>query len=301
MTDKMDRVFGDGESSPRRSSRPPPSVPRTPAPSVHATLRKEVAEADLTTTGRRIPPWDDTPPEPLPSCPPIGQRYFDFMRARGRDDDTTVRLGMTGMTCPTPGGSWMKCDAWQFASVDDVARVFVMRRWFAGVVPLVERDTYVRGHGAMRIGLFRYLPVVESENAEIARAELSSYLSEALMFLPGALRSRAIVFRQVDASSFHVQLSDRHLTVGYTVMVDDRGAIRWLTTGDRYMRDPFAKGRPWVPRRWSGTVRDWRPVHGRRIPTRVTATWNLPEGDFPYADLLIDPSSVAFNLASRQC
>ena len=33
----------------------------------------------------------------------------------------------------------------------------------------------------------------------------------------------------------------------------------------------------------------------------MTATWNLPEGDFPYADLFVDPSAVAFNLASRQC
>jgi hypothetical protein len=33
----------------------------------------------------------------------------------------------------------------------------------------------------------------------------------------------------------------------------------------------------------------------------MTWTWNLPEEDFPYADLLIDPSTVAFNLASRQC
>ena len=304
MTEKTDGLHAATDGGIRRSSRPPPSVPRTPASSVHAALRKEVAHAELTSTGLRMPTWDDTPTEPVPSLPPIVQRYFDFMRSRGREDDTTVRLGMTGMTCPSPGGSWMKCDAWQFASVDDVARVFVMRRWFAGVLPLVERDTYVRGQGIMRVGLFRYLPVVEADNPDIARAELSSYLAEALMFLPGALRSRAIAFREIDAMSFHVQLCDRDVTVCYTVMVDERGAIRRMTTGDRSMRDPHAKGAAkgkWVARRWSATVRDWRQVQGRRIPTRMTATWNLPEGDFPYVDLLVDPSSVAFNLASRQC
>jgi hypothetical protein len=242
MSEKMDRMYGDADSGARRSSPPPPSVPRTPASSVHAALRKEVEQAELTTTGLRTPTWDDTPTEPIPSLPPVAQRYFDFMRARGRDDDTTVRLGMTGMTCPSPGGSWMKCDAWQFASVDDVARIFVMRRWFAGVVPLVERDTYVRGQGVMRVGLFRYIPVIETENPDIARAELSSYLAEALMFLPRALRSRAIAFREIDATSFHVQLEDRELTVGYTVTIDERGAIRRLTTGDRFLRNPGGSG-----------------------------------------------------------
>ncbi len=40
----------------------------------------------------------------------------------------------------------MPAEVWQYNSAVEVARVFHMRIDFAGVVPMVGRDTYLRGN-----------------------------------------------------------------------------------------------------------------------------------------------------------
>jgi hypothetical protein len=45
---------------------------------------------------------------------------------------------------------------------------------------------------------------------------------------------------------------------------------------------PRGTGRGSVPTPWGGAFRDYREVHGFRIPAQAVAWWDLPGGRFEY-------------------
>ncbi|HET9139927.1 DUF6544 family protein [Actinophytocola sp.] len=44
---------------------------------------------------------------------------------------------------------WMPAQAWRYNSSLETARIFLMRLRFAHVLPMIGRDTYLRGRGHM--------------------------------------------------------------------------------------------------------------------------------------------------------
>ena len=47
---------------------------------------------------------------------------------------------------------------------------------------------------------------------------------------------------------------------------------------------------------WRTPVEGWQEAQGRRLPTRARAVWHLASGPFPYADFVIDPKQIDFNV-----
>jgi hypothetical protein len=241
-------------------------------------------------------------PHPTPSSarsplwPAPARRYADFIGLDARANDSNVRFRVAGVFRTDPRGGWMKAEAWQVTSSDDVARIFVMRAWLANLFPIVARDTYVRGHGRLRVDVLRYWRLVDSEAAEISIGELSTYLTEIVLLLPGALLRPGISIHAVDASTFRVAIEDCDHDVSVEVSVSPNGAVRSVTTNDRFLNDPYSKRHPLVPRRWTVPVTTWQTVQGRRIPSRLTAIWQLPQGPFRYIDMALDPSTASFNI-----
>ena len=62
-----------------------------------------------------------------------------------RPRDWSVRAHITGRFRLRGHGPWMPAEAWQYNSVVEVCRFFHMRIDFAGVVPMVGCDIYLRG------------------------------------------------------------------------------------------------------------------------------------------------------------
>ena len=62
-----------------------------------------------------------------------------------RPRDWSFMAHITGRFRLKGQGSCMPAEVWQYNSAPDVARIFHMRIDFAGVVPMVGRDTYLRG------------------------------------------------------------------------------------------------------------------------------------------------------------
>jgi hypothetical protein len=70
-----------------------------------------------------------------------------------------------------------------------------------------------------------------------------------------------------------------------------------FATDGRSLRDPASKR---VRRaRWSTPIPGWQEVNGRRLPTGGRAVWHLPQGDFAYAELTVEPEDIAYNVPPR--
>ena len=249
------------------------------------TFAREVRAAGFEATGVPGPTVTEAD---LATLPPSAQRFLRFARVLGRPRDTTFLAHLRGRFRPKRGGRWLPAEIRQFNSAPDVARIFHMTLRMWGV-PVYGRDTYVRGRGRMLIRPLDLFTVEDAQGEEYDVGELVTWLNDAVLFAPSMLLAPRVRFTGVDDRSFDLRLTDRGTSVGARVFVDERGAPVDFETTDRF----FGRERA----RWTTPIDGWREVNGRVLATGGRATWHLPDGDFTYAELCIEPGDVVFNVA----
>ncbi len=212
----------------------------------------------------------------------------------GRPEVTSFRAHLRGEFRMRPGQRFMRTEVWQCNTAAPIARVFWMRIDMAGgLLPMVGRDSYLDGRGRMLGKLLDTVVVADGEGEPFDIGELTTWLNDAVLMAPSMLLRAPVSFDEVDDSSFALSLTDAGKTVSARVVLDGRGAPVDFHTEDRYADLP---GGP-VRTPWSTPIDGWREVDGRPVPTRGSAVWHLPEGDFTYAVLEFAPDCVELNPA----
>ena len=210
-----------------------------------------------------------------------------------RPRDWSFQAHLTGRFRLRGQGPWMPAEVWQYNSAMEVARFFHMRIDFAGVVPMVGRDIYLRGKGIMHGKLLGLVTVARSEGSETDLSELATYLNDAVLLAPSMLLRLKTSFAPVDDRSFDVTLIDAGQTVTARVFLDDDGRPVNFSTTDRYADLPGGL----VRAEWTTPVEGWKPDGDRLIFTRGSAVWQLPEGPLTYLDFRMSAGAVRYNLA----
>ena len=227
----------------------------------------------------------------LAALPEVVQRYLRFMGVAGRPRDWGFRAHFVGRFRLRPRLGWMPAEAWQYNSSLEIARIFVMRLRFAGVVPMIGRDTYLDGHGRMLGKLLDWVTVADGQGDEFDIGELTTYLNDAVLLAPSMLLGPTTTWTGV-GDTFDVTLTDTGRTVTGRVFLDDRGAPRDFSTTDRFADLPGGL----VRAEWRTPVRSWEIIDGRPLPGHFGAVWHLPDGPLPYVEGRLEPGSVAFNV-----
>ena len=183
----------------------------------------------------------------------------------------------------------MPCEAWQVNASDPVSRVFHMRIDALHVIPMVGRDTYIAGRGAMHGKVLGLIPVADGEGEPFDIGELVTYVNDALMLAPSMLLcDRRPPGRRRTATRSRSPSPTPGRTVTAVVEVDRRGALRDFSTTDRFMDGPdgpvrtrwIDPGRPLGRGRWaeaaagrSGALASRRAVPS---PTSTAASTSTP-------------------------
>jgi hypothetical protein len=249
---------------------------RTLGHDLRATLAQDVRAARLPAPA---PPAFVTEAS-VADLPPVVRRYLGFMGVVGQPRVMAFTARFRGRFRLRPGQAFMRCAAWQHNAATPPSRLFDMRVDLAGLVPMVGRDSYVRGKGRMHGRLLGLVTVADGTGPELDLGELVTYLNDAVLLAPSMLLGPSTTWTAVDDDSFDVALTDGGLTVTARVTLDERGAPVGFSTTDRYA----ALGGRLVRTRWSTPVEGWTVVDGHPLPTRGRAVWNLPDGDFVYAE-----------------
>lgn len=232
----------------------------------------------------------------LEGLPDPAQRYLRFMGVVGRPRIWSFRARMTGSFRMRPDKPWLPCEAWQYNSRLEIARIFQMRLRFGGLLPVRVRDTYLRGHGRMSGRLLNTFPIVDVADEKIDTGELVTYLNDAILFAPSMVLGPETVWKAVDDRSFDVALTDVGRIVTARVFVNERGAVTDFSTTDRFGNDP-ARPKEMVRARWSTPVAGWKMLDGRPFPTGGTAIWHFSSGDFTYADFRCDEGEFELDVS----
>jgi len=229
---------------------------------------------------------------PLPA-----QRYLHFMGVVGRPRDWSLRAHMTGSFRTKPEQAWSPMQAWQYDSRLAVARVFYLDLRMFGFLPVLGRDTYLRGQGRMLIRPLDLVTVEDVKGEEVEISELITYVNDAVLLAPSFLLGPETTWSSAAPNGFGLAFTYAGHTVTAVVTIDERGAPRDFSTTDRFLRDPSDPHHALVRARWTTPIDGWQFVGGRPIPTSGRAIWHLPQGDFAYVSMRFAPDDIAFNIA----
>jgi hypothetical protein len=217
----------------------------------------------------------------LAGLPPAAGRYLRAMGVVGRPRTWSLRAHVVGRFRRGPDQPWMSMDAWQYNSAIEVARLFRMRLWFAGIVPMWGWDTYRAGRGRMRGKVLNLVTVADGSGPEFDTSELTTWLDDAVLLAPSMLLHDRTTWDDAGENGFRVAVTDAGRTVSAEVDLDDEARPLNFRTQDRWADLP---GGP-VRAPWSTPVQGRTGVDGRWRMTGGAAVWQLPEGEFRYAEM----------------
>jgi hypothetical protein len=290
---RAERMQLTAERTPKEAAMPVTAT-RAPARPRGRRLYRRLAEDDEVLALPAAPPPEEPVSEAkLAGLPDPARRYLRFAGAVGRPADWSFQLHSRGRFRLRGGWPWMPCEAWQYNSRLEVARVFHMRIDVAGLLPMLGRDSYLSGRGQMLGRLLGLVTVANGSGPEYDASELVTFLNDAVIFAPSMLLRLPVSWSAAGDRSFDITLADSGHRVTARVFLDERDAVRDFSTGDRYADTPGGL----VQARWSTPVRGWREMHGRRLPSSGSAIWHLPDGPLTYAELTFGPGDISYNAA----
>jgi len=188
-----------------------------------------------------------------------------------------VRTAEKGEMRMSPQARWIPFTAEQFT---DARRSSF--RWNARLDPgkiasPVVIDAYEEGRGRLVVKLGGVLPVRKVTGPDADKGELQRYLSSIAFCPPILLNHPSLNWTAVGPLTLRVR--DREDPTGATVDIDLDDDGRPL--GCRADR-PRMVGKKTVLTPWSATCSEFHEWEGLRVPTRLGASWQLPEGPFVY-------------------
>ncbi|MGE5708363.1 MAG: DUF6544 family protein [Bacteroidota bacterium] len=255
---------------------------------VHGVFASELASAGLAQGPDTEALVTEADLAPLPQTV---QRYFRAMGAVDKPKIWSFEVSFKGRFRPGQDKGWMDCEPWQYNTRIDLARLFYMKLTMFGM-PFVGRDTYVKGEGRMLVKMFDLFPVEDSKGPEMNIGELVTYLNDGIFIAPSILLTPQTTWKEVDATSFDVSLTDRGTTVSARVFLNDQGIPTNFSTTDRFLNK--------VRTEWTTPMDSMLEVDGRKVFGRGKAIWKTKGGDYTYAEFGLRQETLRFNVPPKK-
>lgn len=178
-----------------------------------------------------------------------------------------------------PGGPWMKLETRQLNGSRPPFRIAYMKTYLLKIIPFEGRDLLHEKGASMwgRIGGVK--DIFDVSGPELTQSAMITWLAEILL-MPGVLGDSLLTWHQVSDTSIDVSLSYQGAKVSGRFFFDKEGRAWKFESPDRYFGKPdgsFEK----IP--WTAIFTDYQTgSEGIMTPTRVSALWHLPDGDYEY-------------------
>ncbi|MDZ7757985.1 DUF6544 family protein [Rhodohalobacter sp.] len=225
--------------------------------------------------------------EDLDQLPPIVQTWLKNSGVPGKPDVTFVRLKQTGEMKTTPDGKWMEFSAVQYFDTKRPAFNWSTEVQMMPLVHLAGRDKLTDGQGEMIIKLLSLFNVVnEKNNEKINSGTMIRYLGEICWF-PAAALNEYISWEEIDELSAKATLAVNGEEVSGIFRFSEEGDFTSFEA-ERY----YGGGEEAKLQRWVVEATEHSTLDGYRIPTKLSVTWKLPEGDFTWLHLEITDLEV---------
>lgn len=174
---------------------------------------------------------------------------------------------------------WMDATAVQYTTIDEPAFIWTTEVRINRLLYFLGRDKFKDGRGEMLIKLNSVLNVVNEEGRKLDEGSLQRYLGEMVWF-PSLAMSPYISWEAIDSTSARATLDYKGTSGSGTFYFDENGDfIRF--SAQRFMGNEVGAER----HEWVMLVEAYREFEGIRVPSQMSATWKLEDGDWTWLKL----------------
>ena len=215
----------------------------------------------------------------IEGCGYIGTPQISYMCMEYNDVD--FKQGRSGPS--------LTIDYTQYNFVAQPARMALIDSSMFGI-PFEGRDYYADGTGGMKGVIAKVITLFDQTGPEMNKACLATFLAEC-MFEPSILLQDYISFEEIDDYHASATISYGGQTASGVFAFNDNYEYISFTTNDRAVinSDGTVEYIPWTAACSNYRISD----NGIKYPTKFSAIWNYPDGDFIYFDGVI--SSVGYD------
>ncbi len=183
--------------------------------------------------------------------------------------------------------NWMDASARQYSTINPPGFVWTVDAKMNTVLHFTGRDKYVDGTGEMLIRVNSLINVVKEQGPKLNEATMQRYLGEMVWF-PSMALAEHITWEQADDTTAIATMDYRGTSARGTFYFSPDGDFKRFSAF-RYMgNEPEAKRHEWVL-----NVEEYRTFNGIKVPSRMTATWKLAEGDWSW--LILEINDIKYN------
>jgi len=235
-----------------------------------AAVRRQAAPADGERTHFAL--------DQLDQLPPAAARYFRFALTEGQPLVRTAMIEHAGTFLMKLGGRRSRFTSRQFFSARRPAFVWDARIQMVPLVPMMVRDSYLAGRGAILGRMGGLVTMVNQAGApELASGALMRWLAEAVWFPTALLPSNGVEWEAGEDGTARATIRDGGASATIEMHVGESGQVERIRA-DRYRDDQGVS----VLTPWSVRVREYGRVSGMMIPLAGEVEWSLPEGRLVY-------------------
>jgi hypothetical protein len=176
---------------------------------------------------------------------------------------------------------WRTARAEQFSTLETPAFIWTVKMKMNPLIYIFGRDKFEHGKGEMRMKINSLFTVVNELGEKIDEGSLQRFLGE-MVWMPLLALSPYIEWEIIDEYSAKASMSYMGTRGSGTFYFNQHGdfirfeALRYKgneADAQRYL--------------WVLTVDEYTSFEGVRVPSRMKATWKLPEGDWTWLELSI--------------
>jgi hypothetical protein len=203
------------------------------------------------------------------------QKYLKFAIPEGTPDIDKIHIRHHGRFKIAPDKKWIPIAGDQYFITKNPG--FIWRgktTWFTAV------DRYFPAAGKLTVKLFSLIPIVNATGTHIDEGELQRWVSEHFWFPTNLLNRAYFQWHPIDHHSCKLVFTYQKHVIPFIFHFYKDGAIKCIECKRYKDKKTHLK--------WSGMASDYKRINHLMVPTRVRATWHLPEGDYTYADFQVD-------------
>lgn len=212
------------------------------------------------------------------------QKYLYFTGSVGKPVIYNFRGVFNGKMKRDRNGKWMSIQAQQYNFYGQPARLFYIESSMFGI-PFDGLHSFTGGKATMQIKLAHVLKVADASGEKMNQSETVTLLNDMCLLAPATLIDKNIQWETIDSFTVKARFNNQGISISALLHFDSTGALVNFTSDDRFLS---ADGKQYVKYRWTTPVRAYQDVDGRKVCSNADALWHMPEGEFNYANYILE-------------
>lgn len=215
----------------------------------------------------------------------------NWLRHSGAVGNASISIGKVTqkaeMRLKPDQNNWLPATAIQYTTVINPAFIWSVDLKMNSLLNFQGRDKYEDGKGEMLIKMNSLINVVSERGEKLDEGTLQRYLGEMVWF-PSLALSPYITWEQIDENTAKATMTYKGTSGSGTFYFNSIGDITKFSALRYKGNEVDAK-----KHEWEVNTLGYKRFEGIKVPSKITSTWKLDEGDWTW--LKLEVTDIKYN------